>query len=213
MGIYTYLLFVPGDAQAVLPLVMEYPDCAFLLFLEGGQISSAFLEELAPLKNVMVSVRRGEAMEQACRALRAAGRLYAVHGSYSEEEAGYVRSGKWLESVLPARPVFAFLRADLSCTDRTQAEVYQYVTAVRDGQHYPLILMDVARDSLLIDQVISEGECLVGFDQDGSLRTHQGLRREEQGNIFHHPLEEILRLYTPKPAAKKEAVTQSVTAL
>lgn len=61
--------------------------------------------------------------------------------------------------------------------------------------------------------MISEGECLVGFDQDGSLRTHQGFRREEQGNIFHHPLEEILRLYTPKPAAKKEAVTQSVTAL
>ena len=213
LGIYTYLLFVPGEAQAVLPLVMEYPDCAFLLFLEGGQITPAFLEELAPLKNVMVSVRRGEAMEQACRALRTAGRLYAVHGSYSEEEAGYVRSGKWLESVLPARPVFVFLRADLSCTDRTQAEVYQYVTAVRDGQHYPLILMDVARDSLLIDQVISEGECLVGFDQDGSLRTHQGFRREEQGNIFHHPLEEILRLYTPKPAAKKEAVTQSVTAL
>lgn len=70
LGIYTYLLFVPGEAQAVLPLVMEYPDCAFLLFLEGGQISSAFLEELAPLKNVMVSVRRGEAMEQACRALQ-----------------------------------------------------------------------------------------------------------------------------------------------
>ena len=66
--------------------------------------------------------------------------------------------------------------------------MYQYVTAVRDGQHYPLILMDVARDSLLIDQVISEGECLVGFDQDGSLRTHQGFRREEQGHIFHHPL-------------------------
>lgn len=36
LGIYTYLLFVPGEAQAVLPLVMEYPDCAFLLFLEGG---------------------------------------------------------------------------------------------------------------------------------------------------------------------------------
>ena len=71
LGIYTYLLFVPGEAQAVLPLVMEYPDCAFLLFLEGGQITPAFLEELAPLKNVMVSVRRGEAMEQACRALRA----------------------------------------------------------------------------------------------------------------------------------------------
>lgn len=70
LGIYTYLLFVPGEAQAVLPLVMEYPDCAFLLFLEGGQITPAFLEELAPLKNVMVSVRRGEAMEQACRALQ-----------------------------------------------------------------------------------------------------------------------------------------------
>ena len=51
--------------------------------------------------------------------------------------------------------------------------------------------------------MISEGECLVGFDQDGSLRTHQGFRREEQGNIFHHPLEEILRLYTPETGREK----------
>lgn len=42
LGIYTYLLFVPGDAQAVLPLVMEYPDCAFLLFLEGGKSPPPF---------------------------------------------------------------------------------------------------------------------------------------------------------------------------
>ena len=179
----------------------------------GGAITPAFLEELAPLKNVMVSgppggghgaglpglAGGGQAVRCPRQLQRGGGRLCAQRQVAGERPA--------------ARPVFAFLRADLSCTDRTQAEVYQYVTAVRDGQHYPLILMDVARDSLLIDQVISEGECLVGFDQDGSLRTHQGFRREEQGNIFHHPLEEILRLYTPKPAAKKEAVTQSVTAL
>ena len=53
--------------------------------------------------------------------------------------------------------------------------------------------MDIKQDTLLIDQVISDGECLVGFDADGSLRTHEGYKRDELYNIFRHPLEEILQ--------------------
>ena len=103
-----------------------------------------------------------------------------------------------LHSILPAHPAFAFLRADFSCTPQTQKEVYQYVNTVRDEQQVPQVVMDIKQDTLLIDRIISDGECLVGFGADGSLRTHEGCRREEQYNIFYHPLEEILQ-----SAAKK----------
>ena len=76
------------------------------------------------------------------------------------------------------------------------------MTRVRDGQQYPLVCMEVEEDSLLIDQVISEGECLVGFGGDGSLRTHEGFRKEEKFNIFHHSLEEVLGIASPKTAPR-----------
>lgn len=43
---------------------------------------------------------------------------------------------------------------------QTQDEIYQYVTTVRDEQQVPLIIMDIKQDTLMIDQVISEGVCL-----------------------------------------------------
>ncbi len=193
LGIYTYLLFAEGEAEMLLPLLKGQPDCAFVLFLRGRQVDGAFLEKFRPVRNVMISVCSGEGMAEACRRLRGAGMLYAVHRQCAEQDREEILGGGWLRSILPARPAFGFLRADPSCTPRTRQEIYQYVTGVRDGQQYPLFLMDLRQDLLLIDRVISDGECLAGFEADGSLRTHEGVRREERCNLFCHPLEEILR--------------------
>ena len=202
LGIYTYLLFAQGDLEDLFPLLEQEPDCAFVLFVQGEQVTDSFLEKLRHANHVMVSVKAGGKMLQACRRLQAQGRLYAVHDRYTEDNKGRVLSGQWLASVLPAQPVFAFLRRDLSCGPETRQEVYRYVTQVRDGQQYPLVCMEVEEDSLLIDQVISEGECLVGFGGDGSLRTHEGFRKEEKFNIFHHSLEEVLGIASPKTAPR-----------
>lgn len=156
------------------------------------------MEKLAALKNVMISVFADGDMPPACQMLQQARLLYAIHYRYGEQDKDLLLSGGWLQSVLPARPVFAFLRADFSCPASIQKEVYQYVTAVRDAQRYPLIFMDIKQDTLMIDRVISDGECLVGFDRDGSLCTHEGFRREEPYNIFHHLLEEILQAGSKK---------------
>ncbi len=193
LGIHTYLLFVSGSSEKVLPLIEKEPDDAFILFLHGRQVGPAFLEKMKAIKNAMISVYINADMPDACQKLRDAGRLYAVHQRYTEQDREAILNGEWLKAVLPVRPAFAFLRADFSCTPRTQEEVYRYVTAVRDEQQVPLIFMDIKQDTLLIDQVISDGECLVGFDADGSLRTHEGYKRDELYNIFRHPLEEILQ--------------------
>lgn len=193
LGVYTYLLFMTGRPEEALPILEQEPDCAFILFLRGHQVDNIFVERIKQLKNVMVSVYTDDAMSSACQKLKEARLLYAVYWRYMEQDRKMILSGKWLDSVLPAHPVFAFLRADFSCSRQTQQEVYRYAKSVRDGQQYPLIFMDIKQDTLMIDQVISDGECLVGFDVDGSLRTHEGVRRDEQFNIFHHPLEEILQ--------------------
>ena len=193
LGIYTYLLFAAGDPDQLLPMIQKEPDCAFVLFLRGRQISPDFIEKMKTVKNVMLSVYTDGDMADACGRLREAGLLYAVHQCYGEQARENIVNGKWLRTAVSAHPSFAFLRADVSCPRGIQEEIYQYVTAVRDGQQYPLILMDIRQDTLMIDQVISDGECLAGFEEDGSLRTHEGVLREERYNIFHHPLEEILQ--------------------
>lgn len=198
LGIYTYLLFISGYPEKVIPMIEKEPDCAFILFLRGHQISQSFIKKMKTVKNVMVSVYTNEDMQGACQKLRDAKLLYAVYHRYTEQDKENILSGNWLQSVLPVHPAFAFLRTDFSCASQTQDEVYQYVTAVRDEQQVPLIIMDIKKDTLMIDQVISDGECMVGFDVDGSLRTHEGFRRDEQYNIFHHPLEEILQMASKK---------------
>lgn len=193
LGIHTYLLFVTGYPEKILPTIEKEPDCAFILFLRGHQINQSFIKKMKTIQNVMVSVYTNEDMLGACQKLQDAKLLYAVYHRYTEQDKENILSGQWLYSVLSVHPVFAFLRADYDCIPQTQDVIYQYVTAVRDEQKVPLIVMDIKQDTLMIDQVISDGECLVGFDVDGSLRTHEGFKRDEQYNIFHHPLKEILK--------------------
>ncbi len=193
LGIYTYLLFLEENPEKVLPMVKREPDCAFILFLRGKQVGGVFLEQMKSVKNAMVSVYADEEMEEACRKLRDARLLYSAHQRYTGGDREKIVSGQWLQSILPCRPAFAFLRAGFDCPAQIQREIYQYVTEVRDGQQFPVMLMDVKQDSLHIDQVISDGECLAGFEADGSLRTHESVKRDPRYNIFYRPLEEILR--------------------
>lgn len=198
LGIHTYLLFVTGYPERLLPMIKKEVDCSFILFLNGHQIGHSFIEKMRAVKNVMVSVYTNFSMLDACQQLRDARLLYAVHRRYTEQDKATILGGTWLKSILPAHPTFAFLRSDRSCTPQTQKEIYQYVTAIRDEQQVPLMIMDIKQDTLMIDQVISDGECMVGFDVDGSLRMHEGIRQDEQYNIFYHPLEEILRRASSK---------------
>ncbi len=193
LGIFTYLLFVTRSPDKVLPMIQKEPDCAFILFLHGHQVSDVFMQQVKAAKNVLIAVYTDEDMADACQKLREARLLFAVYQRYTEQDKKAILSGEWLQSVLPVHPPFAFLQADFSCTPQTQDAIYRYITNVRDGQQVPLIFMDIKQDTLMIDQVISEGECLAGFDADGSLRTHEGFQRAEQYNIFLHPLEEILQ--------------------
>lgn len=193
LGICTYLLFSQGAPEKLIPLMEKYPDCAFLLFLNENFMCDDSLQKLKDLPNTMIAVYANEDMPGICQKLREAGLLYAVYQRYTEQEKEFILSGRWLASILPACPAFAFLQADPAVGKEIQEEVYDYVISVRDGQQFPVILMDMKQDTLAIDRVISDGECMAGFDFDGSLKTHEGTVQGEQYNIFYHCLEDILQ--------------------
>lgn len=194
LGIYTFLIYFNGKPENLLPLIEQEPNCAFILFLHGNQVNDSFLEKMGQIKNFMISVYFDRDAVAACEKLRAARFLYSAHTWYGEKDKEYIQSGKWLQDVLTVRPMFALLRSDSSCLSQTQQEIYHYVTNVRDSQQYPVICMDIKQDSLLIDHIISDGECLVGFDENGNLRTHEGVQTDLCSNIFYHSLNDILQL-------------------
>lgn len=193
LGIHTFLLFITGDSERVISLMQTQPECAFVLFLRGHQVSGSFIDKMKGTKNSMTLVYVNKDMPDACQKLREAKLLYGVYERYAEQDKERILSGEWLNTVLSAKPTFAVLRADYPCTAETKESIYDYVISVRDKQKYPLILMDLKNDVLAIDRIISEEECIVGFDGDGSLRTYDGLANEERFNIFSHSLEDILR--------------------
>lgn len=193
LGIHTYLFFITGEPEKILPLMEKQPECAFILFLRGHQVSSSFIKKMKAVKNAMTLVYVNEDMPDTCQKLRDAKLLYGVYERYAEQDKERILSGEWLNTVLPAKPSFALLRADYPCTPETKKDIYDYVISVRDSQQYPLVLVDLKNDILAIDRIISEEECMVGFDVDGSLRTYEGLKDEEQFNIFRHSLEDILQ--------------------
>ena len=193
LGIYTYLLFDREEVIPLVPLLNNLPNCAFLLFLHGSQITDSLIEELEPVKNVMVCVYADEDMPAACQKLRKAKYLYAVYSRYAPQGVEQILNGVFLEKILPYQPLFAFLLAESSCSTQQQQDIYSYVLSVRDGQQYPLLFMDLKQDIQMIDQVISDDVCIVGFDENGSLRTHNGLIQERKYNIFYNRLENILR--------------------
>lgn len=193
LGIHAWPLFIKGDPGKILPLVEGRPDCAFVLYLHGPQISDEFLETVLPLKNVVISVYGDEDMPAACKKLQNARFLYAVHRRYSQQDEELILRGQWLDSILPVHPHFAFLMAEQSCPSQIQQKVYQYVLSVRAGQTHPLLLIDMKQDTLMIDKIISDDTCIVGFDENGNMRTHDGIYEDRSCNIFYNKLEDILQ--------------------
>ncbi|MDD3337598.1 MAG: hypothetical protein PHS82_01935 [Lachnospiraceae bacterium] len=193
LGIHTYFLFVTGDPESVIPLLQSQPECAFILFLRGNQITDSFIEQMKSEKNAMIAVYADADIQETCKTLRSARLLYAVYLRYTEEDRKNIVTGQWLSDALSPRPLFAFLMADVTCSAETQQEVYAYILSVRSGQKQPVLFMDMKRDVMMIDEIISDGVCMVGFDPDGSLRTHQGIRREPELNILQNPLADILQ--------------------
>lgn len=198
LGIHTYLLSISGDPTKIIPLLKSQPSCAFILYLHGSQITESFLTACNAVRNVMVSIYADEKMPEACKKLRDSHYLYAVYTHYTEWDAQHILQGRWLEEVLPAQPTFGFIIPEPSCRKELQQEIYSYILSIRDDQKYPIILMDVRQDGLMVDGVISGEACIVGFDENGNMRTQDGIYTNNNLNLFTHGLKDILQCSAAK---------------
>ena len=194
LGVYTYLLFWDAcPAREIVPLLQKYPDCAFLLFTPPQGLALDSILALQTQHNLLVSVcADADGFLETAGVLRERGFLYGLHTQYGAEQVAEIVNGAWLRTVLPAKPIFAFLLPQNGTVPGRQA-IRQYVTATRAKQMHPLFLMDIYADILEIDKIISEDACSLGFDANGQVITIQGRLEGEAYNMRTASLASILK--------------------
>ena len=194
LGVYTYLLFWDArPAREIVPLLQKYPDCAFFLFAPPQSLVADSIPALQTQHNLLVSVHAdADGFLETAGVLRERGFLYGLHTKFGTEQVAEIVNGAWLQTVLPAKPIFVFLLPQNTAIPGRQ-EIHQYVTATRAKQMHPLFLVDIYADILEIDKIISEDACSLGFDANGQVITIQGRLEGEAYNMRTASLASILK--------------------
>lgn len=195
LGIFTYLIFCNnGSAAEIPPLLSAYHDCAFVLFTQPAYLDDAVLDEVSLHKNVMTAILSSNPeFALAASELHKRRMLYSAYLFYGDANAGALVSGTWLDGVVNASCAFAVLIPEPSCGAKAKEAVRQYVNDVRRRQESPVLLMDTESDILLIDQIISEDSCSIGFGSDGAAFDSFGTLKGTANNLWDFSLMQILR--------------------
>lgn len=198
LGIFTYLIFLEGNPQFLLPLIRENPACAFVLFTNGEYITKDFLAKTKDLHHLMPAVEADDYAPSACRLLRENQMLYSAFLCYDEKEKQAILSGQILRQLIRLKPVFSFFIPSDDCRKLTEKEIYQYIVNVRNAQQTPTLLMDIKYDNMFIDSIISDDACTAAFDAQGFLHGPSLRKSEHSFNCFKLSLQQIFSLAFPK---------------
>ncbi|MDO4327227.1 MAG: hypothetical protein Q4E24_14555 [bacterium] len=192
LGIYTWMLFVSGQPEKLLPLAKEHSDSAFCIFCKAEDINSAFLDEAAELYNTMIVIRYEESAAEICDTLRKMGLLYSVWYQYGQKDTECIINGDFFSSVQQLSPVFTVLMPEPNCPKTIEKLVYQAVTRVRNEQLYRTLVWELQYDNSLVDSIISDDSCSVYFDEHGDLCAWGNKIECVHHNLFQSSLTEIL---------------------
>ena len=203
LGIYAYQIHVTRDSSQLLDLVSENPDCAVILFCESEMVTEEFSEKVSTLNNVLIGVKYDDMADTACLILRDHRLLYSLYYIYSDDTASAISSGSFFRFAVEMHSPFAAVAPLPSCTQRTRESIYQTVLNSRNQQLYRTIPIDLAKDAEQVGNIIAPPACIIGFDMDGQLHSSDRLFSEDNANIFHHSLTDILRCYFPKEKSEK----------
>ncbi|MCD8353944.1 MAG: hypothetical protein LUC47_06495 [Clostridiales bacterium] len=195
LGIYSWVLCPNEKPEALLPLVESQPDCAFVLFSDGGQMGSSFLNRATELKNLMLMVKYNDRAEECCRQMRQRQMLYGIYFPYRQAEAAQVVCESTLQDASALHPgVTIFL--PLESGERMKE--YQFVLTARNEQKYCTLPFAMWEDIRRVDSIISDDAVVAVFDGEGRLFCSGTNQPYEGLSIREKPLAEILATAFPR---------------
>ena len=198
LGIYTWFLFARGNPEVCMSLMDEHPGCAFVLFCHGEELSDRVVDAARERNNLMLALHVDEAAEECCERLREAGLLYSLYHVYTEKDLPAIESGDLLLDMEQLHPVFSILIPRVSCEEAVRKRVYDVLVRARLEQTWRMIPWELYQDGLLVDRVISDDGCGVGFDSNGNFWGIGADGVKRCCGSMDTPLEELLHRAFPK---------------
>lgn len=199
LGIYTWIFFLREvDVRELLPLLREHPYSAFFLCCSPDAVNESVVKTVGEFCNLMLAVRCGDGVEEACLMLRDARLPYAVWFPYEQQQIEAVTSGELFDRVQHLHPIFTALMPCPGCRPETQAAACEAVEMARDGQNYTTIPWELYTDTCRLDEIISDDACWAFFDSHGELYMPYEPQRKGEINLFHGGLTAALRQAYPK---------------
>lgn len=170
LGIYTWVMELRSRPRNVLTAIAKNPECAFVLIVSPEMITDELLDQLSPLYNIMLCVRCGEGVENACRKIHDRKMLCSVYFEYNESSIDSILSSSNLQQVKLMQPAFCIVDPEKACGVSVREKAARCIADLRNSQHYPFILLENKNDTKMIDTVISNTPCSAFFDENGDFR-------------------------------------------
>lgn len=194
MGIYTWMLYSHSCASACIELAAQYPDSAFILFCDHGEIDCTLIDCASELKNLMLVVPLDEDVDMTCDLLREAELLYSLYTTYTEADLQRIRNGDLFCDMEQLNPVFSVFIPKHDCPQDVRQKAYDAIHGARMAQTHATMLWELYRDSVVVDRIISGDACYAGFDKDGVLHSVADGGQAKMLGSVDVPLEELFKL-------------------
>ena len=198
LGIHTWQLFSNHGIFECVAMAERHPESAFVIFCDSGEIDWSVLDYADDIRNIAIMVPFDKDADVVCDMLRVSGILYGLYDTYTENDLEVIESGELMHDMEQLHPAFSILKPQFPCQKELRSRVYNWVTKARMEQEYKTIPWELYGDMLLVDEVISDDSCWVGFDEYGQLHTQDGINRTYGLNIFVNDLPEVLKRAFPK---------------
>ena len=198
LGIHNWHLFSNHGIHECLMLAQKHPDSAFAIFCHSSEISWSVLDYADEIRNIAVVVSYDNDADVVCDMLRVSGILYGLYYTYTDKDIEAIESGELLHDMEQLHPAFSVLLPQFPCQQNLRKRIYSWVTKARIEQKFQTIIWELYEDMLLVDNVISDDPCWVGFDEYGQLHTEEGIDRTYGLNIFVNDLPVVLKRAFPK---------------
>lgn len=198
LGIYCWMLLSHSDLLEPLPLIKHHPDSAFFLFCRPEDVTAAVLDEITPLRHLMLVIRWDDRADASCAMLRNAQLPYSVYYPYSPDDLQSILNGDLFRDTQQLHPLFTVLAARPACPDNIRRLVHQAAVQVRNGQYYQTIPWELSYDTRNLDEIISDDACCVFFDGCGRMFALDQPERTAFGNLFEEGLTPLIQRAYPK---------------
>ena len=172
LGIYTWMIFADHRPEGFLDIISQQTECAFVLFCEPDIVTEEFLDEISPLKNLMLCIHYTERTEPACEQIHSRAMPCAVYLKYSENNIRQLLDNTVIHRMEHISPMLCVLVAEKDCPTEVQKKAAEYAANARMSQQYPFIVWEYLQDGMTVDTIISDDPCSAYFDGKGYFHSY-----------------------------------------